>query len=103
MVARDQASVAVPEHVGHCGQREETGRILRRAAQPPSATLSIQRADAGRDVLWHGRRYPEEAGRSQVASSGTKAQVEPRTKLPGMFPVSECQLLSRYRLTNKQP
>ena len=103
MVARDQASMAVPEHVGHCGQREEAGGILRRAAQQSPAPLSVQREDAGRDVLWHGRRYPEEAGRSQVASSGTKAQVKPRTKLPSMFPVSERQLLSRYRLANERP
>lgn len=54
VVVRDQAPVAVPEHLGRCGQREETGRVLSRAAQLPTAPLSLQRADAGRDVLWHG-------------------------------------------------
>jgi len=44
MVARDQAPIAVPEYVGHCGQREDVGRILRRTAQQPSAALRVPAA-----------------------------------------------------------
>ena len=102
-MARLKAPVALSEYFGLRGQSEEAGRVLRPAAQQPSATCGVQGSDAGRDVLWHGRRYLAEAGRSQVASSATKAQVKPRTTLPSMFPVSERQLLSRYRLTNEQP
>ena len=102
-MARLKAPVALSEYFGLRGQSEEAGRVLRPAAQQPPAPLSVQGSDAGRNVLWHGRRYPEDAGRSQVASSGTQAQVEPRTKLPRLFFVSERQLLSRYRLANERP
>ena len=95
--------MAVPEHVGHCGQREETGRFLRPAAQQSPAPLSVQREDAGRDVLWHGRRYPEDAGRSQVASSETQAQVEPGTELPRLCFTDIGKLLSEQRIESGQP
>ena len=95
--------MAVPEHVGHCGQREEVGRVLRRAAQQSSTTLSIQRADARRDVLWNGRWYSEETGRSEVESPGTQAEVEPRTKLPRVCFTDIGKLLSEQRIESGQP
>ena len=95
--------MAVPERVGHSGQREEAGRILRRAAQQPSATLGVQGADAGRDVLRNGRWYSEEAGRREVASSGTQAQVEPRTELPRVCFPDIGKLLSEQRIESGQP
>ena len=85
--------VAVPEHVGCRSQRREAGRVLRRSAQPPSATLSVQGADAGRDVLWNGRWYSEEAGRREVASSVAETEDKPRTVLPRLSAISICELL----------
>ena len=92
-MARDQAPVAVPEHVGYRSQRREAGRVLRRSTQQPSATLGVQGADAGRDVLRNGRWYSEEAGRREVASSGAEAEDKPRTELPGLSAISICELL----------
>jgi len=94
MVACDQAPVTVPEHVGHHRQRGEAGRILRRAAQPTSVTLRVQRADVGRDVLWSGRWYSEEAERREAASPGTETEDKLRTELPRLSPISICELLS---------
>ena len=102
-MARHQAPVALSEHVGHCGQRKEAGRILRRATQQPSATLGIQGPDAGRDVLWNGRWNSEETGSREAASSRTQTEDKPGTELSYMFRVGVRQLLSRQRIQTGQP
>ena len=95
--------MTVPEHVGYRSQRREAGRVLRRSTQQPSATLGVQGADARRDVLWNGRRYSEETGSREAASSGTQAEVEPRTKLPSVCFTDIGKLLSEQRIESGQP
>lgn len=100
---RHQAPVAVSEHVGHGGQCDEAGHILRRAAQQPPATLGIQRPDSGRDVLRNRRGYSEATGSREVASSGTETADELKTKLPRVSTGGVCELLRGQRIETAQP